>query len=113
MCLHRPNDPPYFWPVVVLTMGSSIPPATIRLYSQYQENSSAIPPNYHFVKHLPLTNKYWWPTSQYSYYIFVNENANPTLINDLRGISIDDIDKEMGYQKYIFRSLEMLARLEF
>jgi hypothetical protein len=24
MCLYRPNDPPYFWPAVVLTMGSTL-----------------------------------------------------------------------------------------
>jgi len=98
--------------VLIVSTGKHVEPSAIRLLSQYQENPAAIPSNYFFVKHFPLTNKYWWPWSQYSYYVFVNENANPTLINELRSISLD-VEKEIAYQKHIFRLLELLSFLRF
>lgn len=93
--------------VLIVSKVSYVEPTTIKLYSQYQINESIIPPNYYFVKHLPLTNKYWWPLSQYSYYVFVNENADSTLVNGLNEITID-VEKEIGYQKYIFKFLKTL-----
>jgi len=97
--------------VLIVSTITYVEPSTITLSSQYQEAPSAIPSNYYFVKHLPLTNKYWWPSSQYSYYIFVNENANSALVNGLMNITID-IEKEIGYQKYIFRFLQILSSLK-
>jgi hypothetical protein len=98
--------------VLIVSTGEYVEPSAVKLVSQYQEKAAPVPSNYHFVTHLPLTNKYWWAGSQYSYYVFVNENAKPALINALRSIAID-VESEIGYQKYIFRLLELLSRLRF
>jgi len=85
-------------------------PYDVGLISQYGGVETSIPANYHFVKRLPLTNRYWWPNSGYSYYIFVNDNANEVLIRHLESISVDP-DKETTYQKYIFYVLEKISGL--
>lgn len=96
--------------VLIVTTGIYVEPSAVTLFSQYQEAPSVVPSNYYFLKHLPLTNQYWWSWSQYSYYIFVNENANPALVTGLMNITVD-VEKEIGYQKYIFRFLQILSSL--
>jgi hypothetical protein len=68
----------------------------------------AIPADYRFVKHLRFTNHYWWTELDYGYFIFVNRDANPRLVQGLESISVD-VEKEMGWQRYGFRLLRRLA----
>lgn len=97
--------------VLIVSLGEYVDdPTSIRLPSKYLQRPATIPPNYDFVKFLPLTNKYWWDRRQYSYYVFVNENATEKLVNDLGEISVD-VEAEMGYQKSVFYALDSLARL--
>lgn len=98
--------------VLIVATSAYTVPSAIMLHSQYQPDPEPVPANYRFVKHLPLTNRYWWGGLEYSYYIFVNENANAALTAGLESISID-ARQAMGYQRYLYGVLERLSRLRF
>jgi hypothetical protein len=84
-------------------------PRSVTLRSQYQDSASAIPEGYRFIKYLRLSNRYWWPDVEYSYYIFVNEHAAADLVTRLQAVAVD-VDNEMGFQRAIFLFLERLSR---
>lgn len=98
--------------VLIISTSHFEDPAKVMLSSQYRQASSPIPANYRFIKYIPLTNLFWWPTSHYSYYIYTNENAPTRLIDRIRGISVDP-KHAIGYQQYIFYLLNGLAQLSF
>lgn len=97
--------------VLIVSKGERVDPAMLRLRSPFSATVGAVPANYRFVTYVPLSNAYWWPTSHYGYYIFVNEQANSALIDGLRNISLD-VEHEMGYQLFIFKCFRLLSRLQ-
>jgi hypothetical protein len=83
-------------------------PSQVMLDSQYQKGSDAIPSNYRLLKHLPLTNRYWWPRSEYGYHVFANEKASPELVRAIESATIDP-DAELGYQRHVVRGVNTIA----
>ena len=83
------------------------------LISQYQNGNDSVPDNYFLVNDILLTNKYFEPDWDYTYYIYLNENADPELIEKLGKLSVN-ADEEMGYQKYVylfFKNLNDMIKL--
>jgi hypothetical protein len=93
--------------VLLLNAPNRSRPEELRLRSRKGGPDEPVPPRYRFVKHLPLTNRYWWPEVDYGYFIFVSPNASPRLVEGLSGISVD-VEKEMGWQSLGFRALRRL-----
>jgi len=96
--------------VLILNAPNARQPGDLKLSSRLGRPAEPIPAEYLFVKHLPLTNRYWWPEVDYGYFIFVNRKANPRLVLGLENISVD-VEKEIGWQKHGFRILRNLAAL--
>jgi hypothetical protein len=96
--------------VLILNAPNTRRPEELKLVSRLGRPDSPLPAGYRFVRHLPFTNKYWWPEMDYGYFIFVSPDANPELVAGLAGISID-VDREIGRQRYGLRLLRAFAAI--
>jgi arabinofuranosyltransferase len=88
--------------VLIVNAPNESRPEDLKLWSRLGRSPAPIPVDYRLVKHLPFTNRYWWPEVNYGYFIFVNGNANRKLTRGLESISVG-VEKEIGWQGYGFR----------
>jgi hypothetical protein len=94
--------------LLILNAPNGRRPEELTLGSRLGRPDSPLPAEYRFVKRLPFTNRYWWPELDYGYFLFVNRNANPKLVDGLASISVD-VEKEIGWQRHGLRLLRRLA----
>jgi hypothetical protein len=85
----------------------TLDPSKVGLSSQYQRGQDPIPANYRLLRHLPLTNPYWWPRSEYGYYVFANEKAPRDLTTVIETAPVDP-DALLGYQRHVLRIVNAL-----
>lgn len=93
--------------ILIVSTWKRLDASAVRLSSQYQRGQDPVPASYRLLKHVPLTNRYWWPRSEYGYYIFANEKASPELTRAIEAATVDP-ESRIGRQRYVVRLVNAL-----